>query len=95
MKKMVLVVFFGLMVLIQAFAQSRPIMGYDQVEWGASVLDVRRAYNLGNNVALQERYENNPDVAALIQRNVSDSIKERTFIFNKEKAVQKRACHFE
>ena len=86
MKKMVLMVIVGLFVYGQIFAQSeQPIMGYDRVAWGASVLDVRRVYNLGNSVALQENYENTPDVAALIQRNISDSIKERMFLFNKWK----------
>jgi len=85
MKKMVLAVIFGLLVFGQIFAQSQPIMGYDQVKWGSSVLDVRKAYNLGNSYVLQENYENNPDVAALVQKNVSDVIKERNFLFNKWK----------
>jgi len=85
MKKTVLAVIFGLLVYGQTFAQSQPIMGYDKVKWGASVLDVRKAYNLGNSVPLQERYNNDPDSAALIQKNVSDTIKERTFLFNKWK----------
>ena len=85
MKKTGLMIIFSLLVYVQAFAQSQPIMGYDRVEWGASVLDVRKAYNLGNTFVLQERYENNPDIAALIQRNVSDIIKERTFLFNRWK----------
>ena len=85
MKKMVLMVVFVLSVYGQIFAQSQPIMGYDKVKWGATVLDVRKAYNLGNSYVLQERYNNDPNVAALIQKNVSDSIKERTFLFNKWK----------
>ena len=85
MKKRVLVVIFGLLVYGQTFAQSQPIMGYDKVKWGASVLDVRKAYNLGNSYVLEERYDNNPDAAALTQKNVSDSIKQRVFIFNKWK----------
>jgi len=85
MKKRVLTVILGILVFGQTFAQSQPIMGYDKVKWGASVLDVRKAYNLGNSYVLQERYENNPDIAALIQKNVSDSIKERIFLFNKWK----------
>jgi len=85
MKKMVLAGVFVLLVYGQAFAQSGPIMGYDKVKWGTSVLDVRKAYNLGTTVALQERYDNDPDVAALVQQNVSDSIKRRIFLFNKWK----------
>ena len=76
---------FFLMIYGQACAQSRPIMGYDRIAWGASVNDVRRAYNLGNNIVLQENYDDNPDIAALEQENVSDSILSRTFLFNKWK----------
>jgi len=86
MKKTVLMVIYGLLVYGQTFAQSEPIMGYDKVKWGASVLDVRKAYNLGNSVPLQENYGNQDvNVAALEQKNVSDSIKQRTFMFNKWK----------
>jgi len=85
MKKMVLVAIIGLLVYGQAFSQSEPIMGYDKVKWGASVLDVRKAYNLGNSVVLEENYEKNSDIASLIQRNVSESIAGRQFIFNKYK----------
>ena len=59
--------------------------GYDQVEWGTSVDAVRKAYNLGNNFVLQENYDNDPNVAVLIQKNVSESIKQRVFMFNKWK----------
>ena len=83
MKKMVLMVIFSLLVYANAFTQSKPIMGYDQVAWGASVNDVRRAYNIGNNVALVENYGNNgPNFAGLTQTNVSDSIARRVFLFN-------------
>jgi hypothetical protein len=85
MKKMVLMVIFGLLVYGQAFAQSEPIMGYDTLKWGSSVLDVRKAYNLGNRYVLQENYNKDPNVAILIQNNVSDSIRERHFLFNKWK----------
>jgi hypothetical protein len=82
MKKTVAMVIFGLMICLYCSAQSRPIMGYDRVEWGASVANVRRAYNLGNSVVLQEKYNNDSNIAALIQENVSDSILKRTFLFN-------------
>jgi len=82
MKKIVLMVVFGLMICLNCFAQSRPIMGYDQVQWGASVNTVRRAYNLGTNVVLQENYNNEQHIAALVQENVSGSILKRTFLFN-------------
>jgi len=85
MKKFFLMVIFCLMIYGQACAQSRPIMGYDRVAWGASVNDVRRIYNLGNSIVLQENYEDSPDIAALEQKNVSDSIQSRTFLFNKWK----------
>jgi hypothetical protein len=59
------------------------VMGYDQVGWGASVNDVRKAFNLGNEVILRENYENEPDIAELTQKKVSESIAERQFLFNK------------
>jgi len=86
MKKIVLAIIFGVLVYSQASAQSQPIMGYDKVKWGSSVLDVRKAYNLGNSYILEENYGNQDvNVAALVQKNVSDSIKERVFMFNKWK----------
>lgn len=85
MKKMLFVVVFLVFTVITIIAQSEPIMGYDKVGWGSSVLDVRKAYNLGNNVILEEKFENNPDIASLIQRNVSESIAGRQFLFNKYK----------
>jgi hypothetical protein len=83
MKKIVFLVIFSLIIYSLAFAQSRPIMGYDQVAWGASVDNVRRAYNLRNNVALQENYSNDPNIAALVEENVSDIIESRIFLFNR------------
>ena len=85
MKKMILIITFCLLVFGQAFAQSRPIMGYDRVAWGASIDAVRRAYNIGTNVVLQENYNNEQHIAAIIQENVSGSILKRTFLFNKWK----------
>jgi hypothetical protein len=82
MKKILFVIILALLVFGQTFAQSRPIMGYDKVAWGSSVATVRRAYNFGNNTVLQEKYNNEPNIAALIQENVSDSILKRTFLFN-------------
>jgi hypothetical protein len=85
MRKMLLLVFFSLLVCGQIFAQSEPIMGYDQVKWGASVNDVRKAFNVGNNIVLQESYGGDPNSALLEQKNVSESIEERSFAFNKYK----------
>jgi hypothetical protein len=65
MKKIYLMAIFCLMIYGQACTQSRPIMGYDRVAWGASVNDIRRTYNLGNNIVLQENYDGSPDIAAL------------------------------
>ena len=83
MKKMVLMVILSVLVYAQAFTQSKPIMGYDQVAWGATVAEVRRVYNIGSNVALTENYNNDgPNFAGLTQTNVSDSISQRIFLFN-------------
>jgi hypothetical protein len=62
-------------------AQARPVMGYDKVLWGASVDDVRRAYEIGNKIELQESRENPGRIFILIQPNVSDTIESRDFRF--------------
>ncbi len=85
MKKGILLVIFTLLSLGQVIAQSKPFKGYDQVAWGVSVENVRRAYNLGNDVVLQENYDNDPNIAIITQENVSDAILQRVFLFNKWK----------
>jgi len=92
MKKKLLVIIFGLTVIGYAHAQSTPVMGYEQVEWGASVEDVRMAFNLGEDVPLDEnpRYiggyylsYNLNNHAVLMQRYVSEGILlTRDFVFN-------------
>jgi hypothetical protein len=65
------------------FATKNPTHGYDAVRFGASVDEVRRAFSLGNNIRLEERHQNNPDIAILVEENVSESISSRIFMFNK------------
>lgn len=62
---------------------SKPIIGYDKVKWGVSVEGVRKAYGIDKNISLIENYEGDPDIAALTQENVSESIEKRQFLFNK------------
>ena len=85
MKKVALVFAFGLIIYSHIYAQTRPIMGYDQVEWGVSVEDVRRIYNIGNEILLLESADNPGRIFRLIEENVSDSIRERHFMFLDEK----------
>jgi hypothetical protein len=83
MRKTISLILFGLlMVSMQVVAQS-PLMGYDQIAWGASVDDVRRMYNLEANIALKENYNSDSNIAGLTQMDVSESIKNRIFLFNK------------
>jgi len=84
MKKVFIMVAIFLLVFTNAYSQSKPIMGYDQVAWGVSVNDVRRAYTIGNNIVLEEYYGNQDrNIAGLTQLDVSESISQRTFLFNK------------
>lgn len=84
MKKIILIVFLGLIACVTLFAQTRPIMGYDQVAWGVSANEVRRVYNLGD-LTLTPHSSNPERVTQLIQENVSNSIKRRTFMFIDDK----------
>jgi hypothetical protein len=77
----VLVVTF---VSAQVMAQSRPIMGYDQVAFGSSVQTVRTTYNIGDTIVL-EPAANDTNIMVLKQTNVSDTIQERQFMFNGDK----------
>jgi hypothetical protein len=87
MKKTILGVFLGLLVVhIQLFAQSKPFIGYDKVAWGASVADVITAYNLPSTDGISTSgYTSRDDsnIIWVVQENVSNSIKKRTFYFNK------------
>jgi hypothetical protein len=67
--------------VVNTQAQSKPIMGYDKLKWGASVEDVRKTYGIGNDVSLVE--DEDPNIARLIQKDVSESITKREFLFNK------------
>jgi hypothetical protein len=85
MKKYCLAAVLVFGVLFQAYTQTRPFIGYDQVAWGASVEDVRNAYNLGNDIVLRPSNTADPNIGVLIQENVSESIRQRDFYFNKYK----------
>ena len=92
MKKKLLVIIFGLTIIAYAHAQSTPVMGYEQVEWGASVEDVRRAFDLGEDVPLEENPSyigghylsyNLNNHAVLWQKYVSEGVLlTRHFVFN-------------
>ena len=81
MKKFVCIGLFTFLTFSQIIAQSRPIMGYDQVEWGVPVQEVRRVYNIGNEISLRESTDNPGRIFRLVQENVSDTIGEREFYF--------------
>jgi len=85
MKKIVLICILWILVMsVQVTAQARPIMGYDLVTWGTSSAKVREAYNIPASVPLVvEKTDSN--VKSLTQNNVSDSIKERLFLFNNDR----------
>jgi len=83
MKKYCLTAVFIFGVLFQSYAQARPFIGYDQVAWGASPEDVRRAYNLGDDLVPSN--SGDPNIAVLVQLNPSQSIERREFMFNKWK----------
>jgi len=88
MKRFTVLFIFGLIILSQGFAQSRPIMGYDQVEWGSSIENVKRVYGIGDEIPLNSGSnffgsETDQNITFFVQHNVSDSIVERIFYFNK------------
>ena len=87
MKKYILLVFIVSFLLNCATTQSKANMGYDLVFWGSSAAKVRNVYNIGQEI--QPTYsQNEPNIIKLIQENISDSIKNRTFLFVEDKLVQ-------
>jgi len=80
-------VFGFLIISFHLSAQSGPIMGYDKVVWGASVADVRRAYSIGGTIVTTP-VPNDPNIIAIQQDNVSDSIETRVFMFIENKLYQ-------
>jgi hypothetical protein len=85
MKKIVLLAVFGLVaVSVGVMAQAKPFIGYDKVAWGVSEKDVRKAYGFGADIiAVVDEEDSN--IITMSQKNVSDSIKERDFMFNGDK----------
>ncbi|GHV27323.1 hypothetical protein AGMMS4952_08800 [Spirochaetia bacterium] len=61
-----------------------PSVGYDKVVWGSTLEDVRSAYNIGDEIVAITA-EDDQNILSLEQKNVSDSISERTFLFNGNK----------
>jgi hypothetical protein len=70
-----------LVLIFPLSAQSRPIMGYDKVTWGSSVADVKRAYNFGDEIPFYASPDD-PNVAFLLQENISENIVRREFYFS-------------
>lgn len=86
-------VFLGVlavMVIACSDGGGKSKMGYDKVKWGASVEAVRKAYGIGDNIALKGKHGDDPNIASLTQENVSESITERTFLFNRWNSGQYR-----
>ena len=94
MKKFVLVIFVAFFGVSYTMAQSTPFIGYDRVAWGASVADVRNAYNLGDNIPLNIRVDDT-NFANLYQENVSESIFSRYFTFIKWQSNEYRLYRVE
>lgn len=85
MKKAIFLVTLGLLVVSSYLAaQPKPFIGYDKVAWGVSVADVRKAYSIGEDIAVDVD-EEEPNIVSLDQQNISDSISKRQFIFNGDK----------
>jgi len=86
MKKRLLIVCFGVLVITaQLIAQEKPIMGYGKVVWGTSVDDVKKAYNIGDDVVAAADPNDDPNVIKMTQTEVSDTISKRIFLFIDDK----------
>jgi len=85
MKKTIFLVTMGLLIVSSyLMAQPKPFIGYDKVAWGVSVADVRKAYSIGENIAVVVDDED-PNIVYLTQEQVSGSISKREFLFNGNK----------
>jgi len=54
MKRLMVIVVLALISIFQVMWQPKPFIGYDKVAWGASVEEVRKAYNIGNDIVLEK-----------------------------------------
>jgi len=71
-------------IMLTFLGCEKPLMGYDLVKWGTSVDDVRKAYNIGSDIVLNENFGDDPNIASLIQNiSGSENIIQREFLFNK------------
>jgi hypothetical protein len=75
------VILFGIGFVSLIYSQTRPIIGYDKVAWGSSVEDIRKAYDIGEDIELTDIFVwgNDPNIQIIEQENVSDSISRRIF----------------
>lgn len=64
--------------------QDKPSFGYDKVVWGASLSDVREAYQISDEIGSKSLFAD-PNITLLEQENVSDSIRTREFSFISDK----------
>jgi tetratricopeptide (TPR) repeat protein len=69
---------------LNLFGKSRPVMGYDNIPWGASVEKVKEAYNLGPDFVLNQA-EDDPNIATLVVSYTEGNITQKQFMFNKWK----------
>jgi hypothetical protein len=83
MKKL-LIGLLGFVLVFQAAAQQKPFIGYDKVAWGVSVANVRKAYDISEDIAVTVD-EGDTNISRLTQENISASISERQFMFNGDK----------
>jgi hypothetical protein len=83
MNRVFFLIYLAAVFTFHVSAQSKPFIGYDNIPWGASVEDVRKAYNLGENFFLKEPYWNDYNIAGLEVHYNNSSIEKKVFLFNK------------
>lgn len=83
MKKIVGFAITMIAMVVMAAAQTKPIMGYDKVEWGASPAKVKEIYNIPDAEISVDKEDSN--ITTLSIENVSDKISDKTFMFNGNK----------
>jgi hypothetical protein len=82
--KIVMSTIIPVLISLTSCGQGKPFIGYDKVAWGVSVNKVRQTYSIGEDVKLIS-VDNDPNIAILVQENISDSIRCRLFVLNNDK----------
>jgi hypothetical protein len=61
--------------------------GYGEVKWGSPVETVRQAYSIGEEIELVTD-KNDANLTTLTQKDISENIPERRFLFNEDKLYE-------